>query len=101
MCTYFSIGDTGYEKDEQHSSFDFPGEGSSYPSTNIEDTDNFQFSSGSSQDINLQDYLKDNGENPDVATRFIFGGDRKGSPCVTPTGKICNKGYIYILFSIL
>ena len=85
LCEYFSIGNTGFDEDRGDNTFDFAGEGT-FSTTNIEASNSFDFPSSTSQDINLQDYLKDNGENPPVK-RFFFGGNREGSPCVTPTGK--------------
>ena len=40
--------------------------------------------SSTSNKINLQEFLEENGETP--ASRFIFGGNREGASCTTPSG---------------
>merc|ERR1719367_447050 len=50
----------------------------------IEEGNGFEFPS-TSQKINLQEFLEENGETP--ANRFIFGGNREGASCTTPTGR--------------
>ena len=40
--------------------------------------------SSTSNKINLQEFLEENGETP--ASRFIFGGNREGASCTTPNG---------------
>jgi len=70
---------------------DHPGNGNSFQHTEgpiikseIEEINDVEVSS-ISQEINLQEFLEENGETP--ANRFIFGGNREGSSCTTPNGE--------------
>jgi len=68
---------------------DHPGSGNSFHDTEgaiikSEEGNGFEFPS-TSQKINLQEFLEENGETP--TNRFIFGGNREGASCTTPTGR--------------
>ena len=70
---------------------DHPGSGNTFHDTEgpiikseIDEGNGFEFPS-TSQKINLQEFLEENGETP--TNRFIFGGNREGASCTTPTGR--------------
>ena len=45
---------------------------------------NFEYPSDTSNNINVQDFLEENGQT--LEQRFFFGGNREGAACTTPTG---------------
>ena len=64
----------------------------------IEEGNGFEFPS-TTQKINLQEFLEENGETP--TNRFIFGGNREGASCTTPTGRLYSVSLSWVVINFI
>ena len=65
---------------DQQNSFDF------HENPNIKSQNSFKYPSTQSTNVNIQDFLQENGETP--GNRFFFGGSSEGESCTTPNGML-------------
>jgi len=72
---------------DQDNSFDF------HEDPNIKSQNSFKYPSTESTNVNIQDFLQENGETP--GNRFFFGGSSEGESCTTPNGESGTCSFIH------